>query len=147
MQTQAQPTAPSPTYAGAELFVARREEIPYAEAEITRHLARVEGSAWDVEDVIQELTEGRALAWGLRRGAEVLGFWITRIENTWTRKYGLVWITAGSGLEEGLRAYRDVIEPWFWSQGCQWIEVNGRRGWKRVMPDYEESAVVLRKYR
>lgn len=125
----------------------RREEVPAAQSELTRHLERVTPRAWDIEDVIQELEEGRALAWGLRRGPEVMGFWITRIENTWTRKYGLVWIVAGTGLDEGLPFYRDVIEPWFWSQGCEWIEVNGRKGWKRVLPDYDEQAVVLRKMR
>lgn len=76
-----------------------------------------------------------------------MGFWITRIENTLTKRYGLVWIVAGTGLDEGLPFYRDTIEPWFWSQGCEWIELHGRKGWKRVLPDYRESAVVLRKYR
>ena len=121
--------------------------MPSAEPELRRHLGRVEGRAWDIEDVLHELEEGRALAWGMRRGPEVLGFWITRVENTWTHKYGLVWIVAGTGLEVGLPAYREVIEPWFWSQGCEWIEINGRKGWKRVLPEYEESAVVLRRYR
>jgi hypothetical protein len=50
-------------------------------------------------------------------------------------------------LELGLPVYREVIEPWFWSQGCAWIDINGRKGWKRVMPGYEEVAVTLRKYR
>lgn len=97
--------------------------------------------------MFRELAFGRAQAWGMREGERVLGFWITRIENTWTKKYGLVWICAGDGLEIGMPAYRETIEPWFWSQGCEWIDIQGRKGWKRVLPDYEDIAVVLRKRR
>lgn len=97
-------------------------------------------------DVRNELEECRAQAWGMRDADHVLGFWITRIENAFTTRYGVVWITAGAGLEVGLPAY-SVIEQWFWDQGCKYIEIHGRRGWKRVLPDYEEIAVVLRKVR
>lgn len=115
--------------------------------EIAASIARIKDAAWSLEDVRRSLLDARAQAWGMRSADEVLGFWITRIDNTYTRKYGLVWITAGDGLDVGLQAYRDVIEPWFWSQGCEWIEVQGRKGWKRVLPDYEEIAVILRKRR
>lgn len=105
----------------------------------------MEDAPWSLEDVRDDLERGYAQAWGMR-DTEVLGFWITRIENTFTTRYGVVWITAGAGLEIGLPAYA-VIEQWFWDQGCKYIEIHGRRGWKRVLPDYEEIAVVLRKVR
>lgn len=127
------------------LFVVPRDQVPLAWPEIERCIQRVENAPWTLEDVRRELEEGRAQAWGLRDSERVLGFWITRIENTWTAKYGLVWIVAGDGLDIGLPVYRGVIEPWFREQGCQWIEMNGRKGWKRVLPDYNEVAVVLRK--
>ena len=101
---------------------------------------------WTLSDVRKFLEEGKALAWGLRAD-KVLGFWITRIEGEYSAKYGLVWICAGDGIDLGLPVYFGVIEPWFWSQGCEWIDVNGRKGWKRVMPGYDEVAVTLRKYR
>lgn len=131
----------------SDLFCVRREEIPAAWPEIERCISRVRDVPWSLSDVRRFLEEGKALAWGLRGRDRVLGFWITRIEESYAAKYGLVWICAGEGLEEGLPVYAAVIEPWFWSQGCEWIEINGRRGWKRVMPGYEEVAVTLRKYR
>lgn len=146
MQTQSQRTERSSTCAGAELFVVPSDQVIYAWPEIAAFIGRIKDASWSLEDVRVSLMEAKAQAWGMRT-SEVIGFWITRIDNTHTHKYGLVWIVAGDGLSVGLPVYRDVIEPWFWSQGCEWIEVQGRKGWKRVIPDYQEQAVVLRKYR
>lgn len=146
MQTQAAPTEPSFTFDGAELFVVPSDQVGDAWPEIKRHIERIEDAPWSPADVLRELLSGKALAWGMRAD-HVLGFWITRIENTWTRRFAVVWIVAGTGIEFGLPAYREVIEPWLFNQGAEWIEVHGRKGWKRVLPDYQESAVVLRKYR
>lgn len=114
---------------------------------IAAFIGRITDAPWSLEDVRLALIDAKAQAWGMRSGDDVLGFWITRIDNTHTRTYGLVWITAGDALHAGLPVYREIIEPWFWSQGCEWIELQGRKGWKRVMPDYEETAVILRKIR
>jgi hypothetical protein len=131
----------------SELFCVRRHEVPQAWPEIERCICRVKGVPWSLSDVRGFLEAGKALAWGLRDERGVLGFWITRIEGGYAAKYGLVWICAGASIELGLPKYFEIIEPWFWAQGCEWIEINGRKGWKRVMPGYDEVAVTLRKYR
>jgi hypothetical protein len=131
----------------SELFCVHRHEVPHAWPEIERCICRVKDVPWSLSDVRGFLEDGKALAWGLRDERGVLGFWITRIEGGYAAKYGLVWICAGAGIELGLPKYFEIIEPWFWAQGCEWIEINGRKGWKRVMPGYDEVAVTLRKYR
>jgi hypothetical protein len=146
---QPQRTELSSTRAGdkAELFVVPRDQVQMAWPHIAAFIGRVKDAPWSLGDVRLSLMEAKAQAWGMRCGSDVLGFWITRIDNTYTHKYGLVWITAGDGIDVGLPAYRETIEPWFWSQGCEWIEFQGRKGWKRMLPDYEETAVILRKNR
>lgn len=39
----------------------------------------------------------------------------------------------------------DVVGAWAKSQGCQAMTLNGRKGWGKMLPSYEESAVILRK--
>jgi hypothetical protein len=131
----------------SDLFCVHRHEVAAAWPDIERCISRVRDVPWSLADVRGFLEDGRALAWGMRDGPAVLGFWIVRIEESYAAKFGLVWICAGDGLTVGLPAYREVIEPWFWSQGCEWIDINGRKGWKRAMPGYEEVAVTLRKHR
>lgn len=37
------------------------------------------------------------------------------------------------------------FEDWAKEEGCSYIDVYGRRGWKKVLPGYEEDCVLLRK--
>jgi len=37
------------------------------------------------------------------------------------------------------------FEEWVKNEGCSYIDVYGRRGWKKVLPGYEEDCVLLRK--
>jgi hypothetical protein len=37
------------------------------------------------------------------------------------------------------------IESWARTMGCYAIEIVGREGWQRVLPDYKRTAVVLEK--
>lgn len=128
----------------AEIFVVPQAQLDAAWPEIKRCIELVADRPWDVEDVYDELREKRAQAWGMRTD-RVHGFWITRVENTFTTRYGMVWICAGEGLNEGVPLYRQYIEPWFKEQGCAYIEIHGRRGWRRVFDDYDEKAVILTK--
>lgn len=127
-----------------EIFVVPSAQLDAAWPEIKAQIERVADRPWEPEDVYDDLRALRAQAWGLRTD-KVLGFWITQIVTKYATRYGVVWIAAGEGLEEGLALYREHIEPWFKAKGCKFIQLQGRRGWKRVMPDYEETAVILTK--
>ena len=129
----------------AEIFAVRREEVAFAWPEIEKHICRVENAPWSLADVRRELEAGRSQAWGIRDSGRVLGFWVISINTSWSSKFGLVWIAAGDAMDIGLPLYREFIEPYFRSQGCEWIDINGRKGWKRVLGDYSEISVVLRK--
>ena len=39
----------------------------------------------------------------------------------------------------------EKFEDWAKTEGCSYIDVFGRRGWKKVLPGYEEDCVLLRK--
>ncbi len=41
-------------------------------------------------------------------------------------------IWAAGGSLSGLLAMRESVEAFAWGSGCQWIELDGRRGWSRV---------------
>ena len=128
---------------GSEIFVVPRDQVDVAWPEIEKHIARIEV---DPRDVYADLKECRAQAWGLRSD-RVLGFWLTRIENTAHHRYGLVWLCAGDLIEAGLiHMYQFHVEPWFWSEGCEWIEIHGRKGWQRLLPEYEAKTVKLVKH-
>lgn len=128
----------------AEPFVVPRNQVAASWPDLYEQIKRVEGQDWEPEDVLEELESGTAQAWGLR-GDPIQTLWITKIVNAYSRKYGIVWICAGFHIESGLEMYRNYIEPWFREQRCQWIEISGRPGWQKILPDYRRQAVILRK--
>jgi hypothetical protein len=129
-------------------FVVPRDQVDAAWPQIAVLVSRVTDFPWTPDEIKAEIEGGLAQAWGVREGDEIRCVLITRVENTPSKRYGMVWLTAGSGILEGLELYRQYIEPWFFEdQGCEWIELQGRKGWRKVLPDYDEPAVVLRKYR
>ena len=102
----------------------------------------VESPGWGREDVRLALKNREAQLWGAREGDSIVGIWVTRIENSYTKRWGLVWITAGVGLDN-VGLYRSHIEPWFKEMGCEFVEIVGRKGWKRIFPDYDEKGLIL----
>jgi hypothetical protein len=143
---QQQLTERSTTCVGAECFTLLSHQIGKHWPAILRLLNRIEDADWTSDQVYEDLISARAQLWGIAANGEIQGIWITRIEKTPRDLYGLVWIAAGDGLEVGLYHFLNMTEEWFKEKGCRYVEVSGRKGWQKVLPNYEFRAVQLRKY-
>lgn len=131
---------------GANIFTLQSSEIAQRWDEIKPFVDEVLPPEWSAEEAKEMLMDRKAQLWGLRTGSIIHGIWITKIENTKTACWGLVWLCAGNleaVKEDALRVFRVYIEPWFEMKGCTSIHIVGRRGWARILPDYEERSVVL----
>lgn len=131
----------------AEQFCVPSDQLEAAWPEIARLVSRVTNLPWSLDDVFAELADKRAQCFGIRDRDEVIGIVITRIENTPSHRFGVIWIAAGVAHEAAFAMLRETIEPWMFEQGCEWVELQGRKGWQKLLPDYEFGSVVLRKYR
>jgi hypothetical protein len=127
--------------APAEAFTLLSYDIAENWRWIELFLQRVKRPDWTLGNVRTELEAARAQLWGMREGDRPLGIWITRIEGS----RGLLWIAAGERLEEGLGLFNEHTVPWLKSKGCKYVQIIGRHGWKRVLPDYEDVGIVLEK--
>ena len=127
------------------VFTLQRTEIPRAWPWIQSFLDMVEDADWTAGEVFEDLLGARAQLWGLHDGTEPAGIWITRVENTPSKKFGLVWIAAGRGLEDGMRLFAEHTEPWLRDQGCEFVRVIGRKGWGKALHDYRETARLFEK--
>lgn len=101
---------------------------------------------WTVDGVRDELKAARAQLWCMHAG-EIVGVWVTRIDDTDSVRLGLVWGCAGDfgPYKDDAIAFFDVIEDWFRQMGCKFVDWAGRDGWARLFPDYKRHAVVMRK--
>jgi hypothetical protein len=143
MQTTVKQTKPFCTFDGASIFTIRADELGEFWPTIIKFLGMIDAD-WTTDQVYEAIKDKKAQVWGMVDGGVVTVIWITRIEKA-RDLYGLVWIAAGQGLEKGLPLFLSETERWFKEMGCKEVRLLGRRGWKRVLPGYEESRIELRK--
>lgn len=60
------------------------------------------------------------------------------------RKTTCLILAAGGDLDV-LRRDLPLVEAWAKENGCDAMEVMGRKGWLRALPDYEQAQVHVRK--
>jgi hypothetical protein len=149
MQTQPQPTARSITSSTAvDLFTVQSAEIDRYWPQVVHHIERwvAEEGIWSAEGIRLELKAARAQLWCFRKEG-IRGVWVTRIDKPDGRTAGLVWGCAGDFVEHKTDALAcfGVIENWLRAKGCEFVDIAGRSGWERILPDYERHAVILRK--
>lgn len=128
-----------------DIFTLQKERIDEFWPVILPFLLTFEAPDWTPHQVYDQLVDGRAQLWGIAEPTGIKGIWITRIHNTATATYGLVWIAAGTGLDAGVPKFLECTETWFREKDCEYIEIQGRKGWERVLPGYKPHAIVFRK--
>jgi hypothetical protein len=146
MQTQPTQTRTFGITSTAELFCLRHWEVwdawPYVFPLVHKALQSTVTPITTYE-VLAALRERKAVLWGLRDGDQISAIWITQIEQNAEHKWGVVWIAAGEGLERGLEEFERFTEPYFKENGCEFIEVIGRKGWKKALTGFDEVGVRL----
>lgn len=101
---------------------------------------------WSANLVRVRLKEAEAQFWGVHDGTgKLAGGCITQIERGVSGLIGRVWIASGNFKGDSVKIYRSIIEPWFVEKGCELIMIDGRKGWIRLLPDFDVVSVKLMK--
>ncbi|WP_374652245.1 hypothetical protein, partial [Rhizorhabdus sp.] len=95
------------------------------------------------DEVLAEIRKGRAQLWIATDGVPRVAV-VTRIRRSLEGAICEIWLTGGTGRRSWLH-FLTTIEAAARAHGCVAMEVVGRPGWKRVLPDYRQTAVILRK--
>jgi hypothetical protein len=136
------------SHLGAEVFTLEAKDIGQYWPAIINFLLKVENPDWTTDQVYESLINKDSQLWGMTENHKITGILITRIERA-QHLYGLIWIAASegenAGLEKGIPLYLSCVEGWMRDLGCKEIRIHGRRGWKRVLPGFEEATIELRK--
>ena len=121
-------------------FTLQAEEIDKNWDWIEPLLLRIDDAVWTTEEVRQALKANEAQLWAF--GDDPRGIVVTRLGKIGQTPSGLIWLAAGESIEAFTYFLRTYIEPWFRSKGCRTVEIVGRRGWKKFLPDYSELPQV-----
>lgn len=101
-------------------------------------LERALDGTYAIQDVWTDVWAGRAQFWPLERSAAV-----TRIHDYPQASVLRIWLAGGE--MDDLLANMWRLEEFARETGCKAIELEGRKGWERVMPDFRLVSVTLRR--
>ncbi len=97
-----------------------------------------------LEHIAADLYSGDADLWIVWTDGEVCAAVVTRMEHYARSKSLLVQLCGGRGMNDWWPLI-DEIERHARRIGCRHVEVQGRRGWARVLPGYTELRTVIAK--
>lgn len=122
---------------------------PQRVAEIWPHVAHFIESAFlsgrgdDTADVVRaDLDAGRSLLWVVWDGSGFLAAATTKIIDYPTKRVCLVTSCGGRELTRWI-AFLDDLMRYAKDQNCAVFRIEGREGWKAMLPDFRQPFIVL----
>ena len=123
------------------------EDVAYVWEEVAPLLDTVkehtEGEL-ETDDFLEPLTHGDMQLWIATEGSTVHGVMVTQLVPYPQKKILRIISLAGDNFEE-LREFQEMIEAFAVKTGCTALEMWGRKGWKKLLPDWEDTYVVYTK--
>ena len=110
-------------------------------AKVTQHS---EGEM-EPDDYLEPLTHGEMQLWVAVDKSVVHTVMVTQIIPYPQKKVLRVIAIAGSEFKELHRRFNDMIESFAIQYGCSSMELWGRKGWKKLLPDWNDSYTVFTK--
>lgn len=146
MQTMLRQTKPSVMPSSADFFGVGSEKVAdwwdQVQPLLEPALAHASG-CYMPSDVLNALLGKDMQLWIAVVDLEVKTFWITEIVQYPRKKVCLVHFCGGR--LEDVEAFKDHIIDWARCIGCHGIQLFGRKGWRKTLPDWKENAVILSK--
>ena len=110
-------------------------------ANVTQHS---EGEM-EPDDYLEPLTHGEMQLWVVVDGGSLHTVMVTQIIPYPQKKVLRVIAIAGSEFKELHSRFNDMIESFAIQYGCSSMELWGRKGWKKLLPDWDDSYIVFTK--
>jgi hypothetical protein len=148
MPTTHKLTAPFSTFASVDSIEAVRSEgVAGVWGEAGPLIARAveRQSDYTLGDVRALLDTADAQLWVARDKGVMIGAVVTKVYDFPQGRTVQVWLCGGSDFDSWGIAILVVIEGWAREIGASKVRIAGRKGWVRMLRDYEQTSVVLEK--
>lgn len=139
---------PSASPSSADLRLALR--VPWSVGELSERelgwlaLALREDPRGSLSGLLGDIQGERAQLWAVEDGQGTHALVVTRIGRYELCDVLEIQLCAGSGMHHWLHLLRD-LEAHGRALGCRLVEVRGRRGWERMLPEYALRGIALEK--
>jgi len=127
--------------------IVQPEDIPYIWDQVAPLLDRVrehtEGEL-ETDDYLGELSDGNMQLWIATENNGLHSIMVTQIAVYPQKKVLKIISMAGSEFSR-LYEFNDMVESFAIKTGCSGMELWGRKGWKKLLPDWESNYIVYTK--
>ena len=124
------------------------KDVPYVWEDVAPMLARVtihtEGEM-EPDDFIEPLSHGDMQLWVAIENSVVHTAMVTQVIPYPQKNVLRVIAIAGSDFKELYEKFNDMIESFAIRMGCTSMELWGRKGWKKLLPDWKDTYIVFTK--
>jgi len=121
------------------------DEIELHRQVIKKYLHKVLVKATEVteESVMENIFKGNSQLWLVKcNEEEVVGIVVTNPVTYPTTKRLLIHLLGGTEIQKWVHNI-STIEDWAKSKGLEGIEIRGRKGWLKLLPDYSCKTVLM----
>ena len=127
--------------------IVQPEDVAYIWEEVAPLLERVkehtEGE-FETDDYLEPLTNGNMHLWIATEYSDVKAAMVTQFAIYPQKNILRIVSMAGDDFEE-IRGFQDMIEAFAVRMGCSALEMWGRKGWKKLLPDWNDTYIVYTK--
>lgn len=99
----------------------------------------------DPSDILQDLKEGNKQLWLVEKSGSVAAVAVTQIYETRKGRVCCIWAACGTLGIKGIAPAFNEIEKWARDIDCVALEIKGRKGWARILPEFKQTAICLEK--
>ena len=97
------------------------------------------------EDYLDNIVTKDMHLWLAVEDADILMAMVTQIIEYPRRKTLRIIALSGKNFKETHSQFNDMIESFAIQAGCSGLELWGRKGWKKMLPDWESNYIVFTK--
>ena len=108
-------------------------------------LALTKAPEYETTDVLDEVIRGRSTLWYIRDPQDtIVGIVTTQLKQYPQKTIGLIHLLGGTDIYKWVHTI-ETLEAWATANRCESMEIQGRRGWLKLLPDYKEQRVFMTK--
>ena len=124
------------------------EDVPYIWDDVGPMLHRVQEHSegeLETDDFLQQLMMGGMQLWISTEDKEIVMSMVTMVVNYPQKRILRVVSISGERFKELHEKFNDMVEAFAIKKGCSALELWGRKGWKKMLPDWKDSYIVFTK--
>ena len=130
-----------------ESVIYNKEEINTIWHKVKDEIKRTDCEFLDHKDIKKLLLCGDYILWVVKykNTDNIVGVGILEIVFYIKHTISRVVSIGGNQIDKWLNTHKTAFEDWSKHIGCTHVDFCGRKGWKKILSDYEEDSIIFRK--